>query len=150
MELVAYTLIAAAIIILPFALTRLFSGGSTRGKKMHGMKPSPQYAANARAESEIMAAATAAKKAAERKAERRAKDDGTEVVAAEQADRTRADAKAPARDAGLVATIRHAQETTQEVQKLVAKGRKIEAIKILREKSGLGLKEAKDLVDRLG
>lgn len=147
MEL-AYILIAAAIIILPFALTRLLSSGSKREGKMHGVKPSSQD--TARAESEIMAAATAAKKGAERKAERRSKDGGTEVVAAEQADRTTVDAKAPVRDAGLVATIRHAQETTQEVQKLVAKGRKIEAIKILREKSGLGLKEAKDLVDRLG
>jgi large subunit ribosomal protein L7/L12 len=54
------------------------------------------------------------------------------------------------RDAGLMATLKTAQETSQEVQKLVAKGRKVEAIKILREKSGLGLKEAKDLVDRLG
>src|SRR5688572_3634137 len=98
MEL-AYILIAAAVVILPFVLTRLFSGGSKQEGKMHGIKPSPDDAANARAESEIMAAATAAKKAAERKAERRAKNGGTEVVAAEQADRTRVDAKAPVRDA---------------------------------------------------
>ena len=34
-----------------------------------------------------------------------------------------------------------------EAKYLVTQGRKIEAIKIVREKTGLGLKEAKQLVD---
>jgi len=33
---------------------------------------------------------------------------------------------------------------------LVAQGKKIEAIKLVREQTGMGLKEAKDYVDRLG
>jgi large subunit ribosomal protein L7/L12 len=36
-----------------------------------------------------------------------------------------------------------------EVQQLVMQGKKIQAIKLLREQSGLGLREAKDIVDRL-
>jgi ribosomal protein L7/L12 len=51
---------------------------------------------------------------------------------------------------GLAATIQRAQQMSDEVRRLAARGQKIEAIKLLREKSGLGLKEAKDLVDRLG
>ena len=35
-------------------------------------------------------------------------------------------------------------------RQLAAKGQKSEAIKLIRERAGLGLKEAKDLVDRLG
>jgi ribosomal protein L7/L12 len=36
------------------------------------------------------------------------------------------------------------------VRDLVFQGKKIQAIKVLREETGLGLKEAKDIVDRLG
>jgi large subunit ribosomal protein L7/L12 len=39
---------------------------------------------------------------------------------------------------------------SEEVRRLASTGRKVEAIRMLREKSGIGLKEAKDLVDRLG
>jgi large subunit ribosomal protein L7/L12 len=38
---------------------------------------------------------------------------------------------------------------SQSVEELVRAGRKIEAIKLLREETGLGLKEAKDQVDDL-
>ena len=36
-----------------------------------------------------------------------------------------------------------------EVRKLMAAGEKIEAIKLVRQRTGLGLKEAKDYVERL-
>jgi ribosomal protein L7/L12 len=36
------------------------------------------------------------------------------------------------------------------VRNLVLQGKKIEAIKVLRDETGLGLREAKDIVDRLG
>jgi ribosomal protein L7/L12 len=42
------------------------------------------------------------------------------------------------------------QELEAELRALVANGRKLEAIKLLRERSGIGLKEAKDFVDTLG
>jgi ribosomal protein L7/L12 len=51
---------------------------------------------------------------------------------------------------GMMSTIRLAQELSREVAELVSKGEKIEAIKLVRERTGLGLKEAKDIVDRLG
>ncbi|GAA2239452.1 hypothetical protein GCM10010401_09890 [Rarobacter faecitabidus] len=38
---------------------------------------------------------------------------------------------------------------SEEVRALAASGKKINAIKVLREQSGLGLKEAKEVVDRL-
>jgi ribosomal protein L7/L12 len=50
----------------------------------------------------------------------------------------------------LADTMRHAQDASEEVKRLVRSGQKIEAIKLVREQTGLGLKEAKDLVDRLG
>jgi ribosomal protein L7/L12 len=38
---------------------------------------------------------------------------------------------------------------SEGVRRLAMDGRKIEAIKLLREETGFGLKEAKDIVDRL-
>src|SRR5262249_7784726 len=111
-----------------------------------GAGPARDDEANERREAELAALATATRKVAETRVKRA----GARAPAPDDADAVKVDAKAPVRDLGLMATIRYAQETTQEVQKLVAKGRKVEAIKVLREKSGLGLKEAKDLVDRLG
>lgn len=35
-----------------------------------------------------------------------------------------------------------------EIRAAIARGRKVEAIKLVRERTGLGLREAKDLVDR--
>ena len=43
-----------------------------------------------------------------------------------------------------------AGEWHDEVKRLVQQGQKIQAIKLYREKTGLGLKEAKDAVDALG
>jgi ribosomal protein L7/L12 len=43
----------------------------------------------------------------------------------------------------------HDGSVSDEVRILAASGKKINAIKLLREQSGLGLKEAKDIVDRL-
>ena len=40
-------------------------------------------------------------------------------------------------------------ELPPEIVALVREGRKIDAIKALRERTGLGLKEAKDLIDAL-
>ena len=41
------------------------------------------------------------------------------------------------------------KETLAEVETLIETGRKIEAIKLVREVTGMGLKEAKDAVDNL-
>ena len=42
------------------------------------------------------------------------------------------------------------QQDAAEIQRLIRQGKKIEAIKLIRDRTGLGLKEAKDLTDRLG
>ncbi len=42
-----------------------------------------------------------------------------------------------------------AQTVMEEIQDLVRAGRKIEAIKIYREKTGVGLAEAKAVIDRI-
>ena len=49
------------------------------------------------------------------------------------------EAPAPGLDVGLT-----------EVHDLLRRGRKIEAIKVYRERTGVGLKEARDAVERLG
>lgn len=41
-------------------------------------------------------------------------------------------------------------DTNQAVLSLLGQNKKIEAIKLVRERTGLGLKEAKDLVENLG
>lgn len=42
------------------------------------------------------------------------------------------------------------QQDTAEVHRLIRQGEKIEAIKLIRDRTGLGLKEAKDIADQLG
>src|SRR5258706_14322840 len=50
---------------------------------------------------------------------------------------------------GLIGTIRHAQGMGDKVRRLAKNGQKIEAIKLLREETGMGLEQATDLVNRL-
>lgn len=42
------------------------------------------------------------------------------------------------------------QQDTAEIQRLIRQGEKIAAIKLIRDRTGLGLKEAKDVADQLG
>ena len=42
------------------------------------------------------------------------------------------------------------QQDAAEIQRLIRQGEKIEAIKLIRNRTGLGLKEAKDIADQLG
>jgi ribosomal protein L7/L12 len=151
MEL-TYILIAALIIVLPIILTKLLAGGSKDTRKVLGSEPrTPRPAPAADAANAAMEAAMA-RAARESKIEaiKRLRDTGLSLAAAKDAVDTLEKKPAAARPAGLVATLRQAQEMSDEVQKLAKKGRKIEAIKLIRERTGMGLKEAKDLVDRLG
>ena len=47
-------------------------------------------------------------------------------------------------------TITLSRDDTAEVMKHIKQGKKVEAIKLIREKTGIGLKEAKDIADQLG
>lgn len=51
---------------------------------------------------------------------------------------------------GMMSTVRLTQQLSREVHELVASGQKVEAIRLVRDQTGLGLKEAKELVARLG
>ena len=54
------------------------------------------------------------------------------------------------RELGLDAKEQASVPPPDDIIMLVRQGRKIEAIKLYREKTGVGLKEAKDAVDRMG
>jgi ribosomal protein L7/L12 len=152
MEL-TYILIAALIVILPIILTKMLSAGSRDAKKVLGAEAPSLPAATPGAA--VPVPQEAKRPLAQGRKMQRFKSvpvkTGSALEAAKDTVDTIVTKKGPVlRSAGLTATIRHAQEVSEEVQRLVAKGQKIEAIKLLREKSGLGLREAKDLVDRLG
>ena len=150
MEL-TYILIAALIIVLPIILTRVLSGGSKDTKKVLGAEPSsPRPAALAADAANAAVGAELTRLSQETKMEaiKRLRDTGLSLAAAKGTVETLEKNPAAARPAGLVATLRRAQEMSDEVKKLVKNGRKVEAIKLIREQTGMGLKEAKDLVDR--
>jgi len=151
MEL-TYIVIAALVIALPFILTRLLSAKSRDTRTVLGAALTDDKRTANGPESHAVAAAIQVL------AEERVKPhgparpkaalplDGAKDVVATDRKEINAVRLAP----GLVETIRHAQDVSEEVQRLVKKGRRVEAIKLIREQSGMGLKEAKSLVDRLG
>ena len=115
--------IGAAIVVLPFVLTRLFSGSSGDTTRVLG-------------------------------AEQRAKPAGVT-----RGQRPGAGAK-PAKAAGAPAqpadglqsissALRLSREIGPKLIELIKSGQKIEAIKLIREKTGVDLKTAKSIVDRL-
>ena len=151
MEL-TYILIAALILVLPIVLTKLLSGRSRDTAIVRGAPPAAKPSVEARRQDALRLEVTgllaqggkmeAIKLMRDKKglglAEAKA---AVETIGREEAIVT----PAP----GLMATIQRAQQMSEEVRRLATTGRKVEAIRMLREKSGIGLKEAKDLVDRL-
>ena len=151
MEL-TYILIGVLVVALPFLLTRLLSARSRERRTVPGATPAgrqvPSRIDGAVRGEVVRLLAQGGKMEAIKLVRDRT---GLALAAAKDAVETIGRDEAivpPARS--LAATIRRAQEMSEEVQQLVAKGQKVEAIKLIRERSGLGLKEAKDLVDRLG
>lgn len=57
-------------------------------------------------------------------------------------------ANAPVATALVTAPVALSAETTTEIDRLVEAGQKIQAIKIYRDRTGAGLREAKDAIDR--
>jgi ribosomal protein L7/L12 len=150
MEL-TYILIAVLIVVLPIILAKLLSG-SRDTKKVLGAEPRSKPP-SVRERAAVPTAGEAVRQEVGRLLARDRKLDAIKLMreksglglkearnAVELMEKLPASAPPPP---GLVATIRRAQE-------LVAKGQKIQAIKLIREQTGMGLKEAKDLVDRLG
>ena len=148
-----YVLIAVLILALPIILTKLFSGKSRETTIVRGGKPTdkapsePRRTDTLRSEVAMLLAQGGKMEAIKLMREKK----GLPLAAAKEAVETICREEAIVTPApGLMATIQRAQQMSEEVRRLATSGRKIEAIKLLREKSGLGLKEAKDLVDRLG
>jgi ribosomal protein L7/L12 len=158
MELIYIIIIATLIIVLPIILAKLLSG-SRDTKKVLGAEARTKRPF-ARERAAVPTAGEAVRREVGRLLTQDRKLDAIKLMrdtsglglkeakdAVELMEKLPASAPPPP---GLVATIRQAQETSEEVQKLVKRGRKIEAIKLIRAQTGMGLREAKDLVDRLG
>ena len=155
MEL-TYLLIAAAIIILPLVLTKLLSGKSGDTTKVMGAytpeQKKPAAAAphdTGRLTDDVKTLLAQGKKIEAIKLAR--EKTGFPLEAAKDMVETIEKGGVSAHASfSFTTTIRQAKELNDQVQHLVAQGNKIDAIKLIRERTGLGLKEAKDLVDRLG
>jgi ribosomal protein L7/L12 len=79
-------------------------------------------------------------------------DDGALRRRVEELERRVAALEWSARNAGLsgvTPAVHNQSGVSAEVQQLAMAGQKIQAIKMLRDQTGLGLREAKDIVDRL-
>ena len=152
MEL-TYILIAVLILALPLVLTKLFSGKTREAAVVRGPAPAVKPAPEARRPDalrvEVANLLAQGGKMEAIKLMREKK--GLPLAAAKEAVETIGREEAVVMPApGLMETIQRAQRISEEAQRLATTGRKVEAVKLLREKGGLGLREARDLVDRLG
>jgi ribosomal protein L7/L12 len=160
-----YILIAVALLVLPLVLTKLLSGKSGDTKKVLGAytpahKPAPSPAAAAPADYGLLADQIKALLARGNKIEAiklaRSRT-GFPLEAAKDMVETiektggvvAAQAHAP-ETVDPIALIRNAKDLSHDVLQLVKQGKKIDAIQLIRGRTGLGLKEAKEIVDRLG
>jgi ribosomal protein L7/L12 len=168
MEL-TYILIAAAIVILPIVLTRLLSGKSgdsakvlgayTPGQK-HEIRSAPRPAPAMPSDTGLLTDQIKALLARGQKIEaiKLARDKtGFPLDAAkdmvETIEKSAGAAAAPATAhvaVDPIELIRNAKDLSRDVMQLAKQGKKIDAIQLIRSRTGLGLKEAKEIVDRLG
>ena len=149
-----YLLIAAFIIVLPIVLTKLFSGKSRDTGKVLGayapaVKPAAGAVAAAPIEAQVKALIAQGRKIEAIKLVRETNRISLEA-AKDSVEAIEQHGRPTLGEMGMMSTVRLAQELGKDVHKLVAKGQKIEAIQLVRERTGLGLKEAKEIVDRLG
>ena len=154
-----YLLIAAAIIVLPFVLSKLFSGKSRDTDKVlgtHVPKARTATATTAEAandalplEAQVKALIAQGRKIEAIKLMRESRGLSLET-ARDSVEAIEKHGRPTLGELGMMSTVRLAQELGNEVHHMVAQGQKIEAIRLVRDRTGLGLKEAKDIVDRLG
>jgi len=151
---IVYILIAAALIVLPFVLTKLLSGKAGDSAKVMGTYTAAKQPVVARDDSETLGGEVKALLAQGKKIEAIKLARGKTGLSLEAAkDMVETLEKASASDPvgfSFKTTLIQARDLNDHVQHLVAQGEKIEAIRLICEKTGLGLKEAKDLVDRMG
>ena len=148
-----YLLIAAVIIVLPIVLTKLFSGRSrdtdkVLGSSAHVARP----AAPARTEPievQVKGLIAQGRKIEAIKLVRETNRISLEA-AKDSVEAIEKHGRPTLGEMGMMSTVRLAQELSKDALKLIAKGQRIEAIQLVRQRTGLGLKEAKEIVDRLG
>ena len=150
-----YLLLAALLVALPFVLTKLFSGKSREPDKALGAytpaaRPSPVKAADTTSMEDQVKALLARGENIEAIKLMRETNGMSLAAAKDSVEAIGQHGRATLGEMGMMSTVRLAQELSNEVHHLVAQGQKIEAIKRIREQTGLGLKEAKEIVDRLG
>lgn len=154
MELI-YIIIAGVIIILPLILTRLFSGGSRRdtdavlGAPTATRKEAQQTGGKETLAAEVKDLLDQGRKIEAIKSAR--EKTGPPLAAAKDLVETiEISAKPATVEPAILEMIRVASELPPAVQRLVKEGRKTEAIKLIRARTGMDLKEAKEIVDKLG
>jgi len=168
-------IIAAVIIALPFVLRRLLSGKLNEARKalearaatLAGRASAPPAGAARRpAPVERAPTTTAPMKAAPVEVKVKGLiEQGRKIEAIKLVRETGNPSLEAAKDSvdaieqhgrptlgemGMMSTIRLTQELSRQVRQLIARGEKIEAIRLVRDQTGLDLKEAKELVERLG
>ena len=149
-----YLLIAAFIIVLPIVLTKLFSGKSrdtdkVLGSSAHVAMPPAAPPVAVPIEAQVKELIAQGRKIEAIKLVRETNRVSLEA-AKDSVESIEQHGRPTLGEMGMMSTVRLAQELSKDVHKLVAKGQKIEAIQLVRARTGLGLKEAKDIVDRLG
>jgi ribosomal protein L7/L12 len=150
-----YLLLAVLIVALPFVLTKLFSGKSRDTDKVMGAYvPAEARSAAAPGVPETLISQVKDLLAQGRKIDAiklMRETNGLSLEAArDSVEAIEKHGRPTLGELGMMSTVRLAQELGNEVHHLVAQGEKIEAIRLVRDRTGLGLKEAKDIVDRLG
>jgi ribosomal protein L7/L12 len=149
-----YLLIAAAILALPTLLTRLFSGDSGDTKivlgtytpaRKPGAKPRPGASLRERVQALVAQRRIAEAVKLVRSAGNLAPAKAQEIVATMQRAGT-----APSRQQPAPPNRQVDRDMIAQARQLVAQGEKVEAIKLIRQRTGMGLKEAIALADRLG
>ena len=165
-----YLIIAAIIIALPFVLSRLFSGTARDTKTVLGAssatpqkKPPPadkgmltEQIKNLLDQGKKIEAIKLAREktgfpleAAKDMVEMIEKAGSAPAPAAVKASPQGA-APTPPQKLSVVSVLKLVREIGPEVRGLAKAGKKIEAIQLIRDRTGLGLKEAKEIVDKLG
>jgi ribosomal L7/L12-like protein len=146
-----YLIIAAAIVALPFLLSKLFSGSSRDTQVVLGASPAPKKPASPhRAPARTQGAPVETDEKADmtdfgrQKTHYPTEADGSKTQAAVQPQGIASAMQS------ITSMLKLARDVIPEVRRLAKQGQKIEAIKLLRERTGMGLNEAKTIVDKFG
>jgi len=156
-----YSLIAGALVVLPFLLTWLLSGSSGDTKRVLGAeprtkhRPGPQSLQGRVKDLLVLRRKQEAIKLVQEKtgspvaAATKMVADMEKSVAVASVSEVQQPEKSPAQRVSVMGAFKLLREIGPEVTRLVREGNKIGAIKLIRERTGMELEQAKAIVDRL-